>query len=103
LDSNSRKTLTQNRDNQLKRCMAAAPDLIANGQHCQFARHAQELRCTQLEIGIPCSATLCGWVYSEARTGRKKAGAGKAPAAAKTIPSPRLTAKRSFDYFWTLA
>jgi O-succinylbenzoate synthase len=32
-----------------------APDVVAEWQHCQFARHAQELLRTQLAMSLSCS------------------------------------------------
>jgi hypothetical protein len=44
---------------QFRRCAPPAPDLVAKWQHCQFARHAQEPRRTQLGICLFCSVS-CG-------------------------------------------
>src|ERR1700722_3994385 len=65
-----------------RRCAPSAPDVVAEWQHCQFVRHAQEPHHEQLGMSLSCSVP-----DTDERIGRmsaqiKKAGAGRAPALA---------------------
>src|ERR1700722_7441270 len=111
-------TLTQARRVPIsKRRAPSAPDVIVEWQHCQFARHAQEPRLTQLGMSLSCSAFPYGREEWSDESANKKAGAGRAPALARITTRrwvapdgperffpPRLAARRSLDnYFWMLA
>src|ERR1700721_4414837 len=51
-----------------RRRAPSAPDVVAEWQHCQFARHAQEPRHTQLEMSRSCSVSR-----SDENLGRRRA------------------------------
>jgi hypothetical protein len=94
----------------------SALDVVAECQHCQFVRCAQDP--PRLEWREAASAALSGlhlrwirWLCSETRRQdnsfandeNKKAGASEAPASAVSDLFSRPTGETIADYFWMLA